>query len=61
MHLEMSSAKWRPFCLGLNVLKLLGDVINTYWHTDKNGYHFVDVILNELFDKIYGIFIQISL
>ena len=21
MHLEMSSAKWRPFCLGLNVLK----------------------------------------
>ena len=25
MHLEMSSWKWRPFCLGLNVLKL------TYW------------------------------
>ena len=23
MHLKMSSAKWRPFCLGLNVLKLL--------------------------------------
>ena len=22
MHLKMSSAKWRPFCLGLNVLKL---------------------------------------
>ena len=21
MHLKMSSAKWRPFCLGLNVLK----------------------------------------
>ena len=21
MHLNMSSAKWRPFCLGLNVLK----------------------------------------
>ena len=20
MHLKMSSAKWRPFCLGLNVL-----------------------------------------
>ena len=26
-HLEMSSAKWRPFCLGLNVL--------TYWGRDK--------------------------
>ena len=22
MHLKMSSAKWRPFCLGLNVLKM---------------------------------------
>ena len=22
MHLKMSSGKWRPFCLGLNVLKL---------------------------------------
>ena len=22
MHLKMASAKWRPFCLGLNVLKL---------------------------------------
>ena len=22
MHLKMSSAKWRPLCLGLNVLKL---------------------------------------
>ena len=23
MHLKMSSGKWRPFCLGLNVLKLI--------------------------------------
>ena len=23
MHLKVSSAKWRPFCLGLNVLKFL--------------------------------------
>ena len=22
MHLKMSSAKWRPSCLGLNVLKM---------------------------------------
>ena len=22
MHLKMSSGKWRPFCLGLNVLKV---------------------------------------
>ena len=25
IHLEMSSGKWRPFCLGLNVLMNLGD------------------------------------
>ena len=24
MHLTMSSAKWRPFCLGINVLKRIG-------------------------------------
>ena len=26
MHLKMSSGKWRPFCLGLNVLKRVLDV-----------------------------------
>ena len=34
MHLKISSAKWRPFCLGLNVLNLgewesLGGRLNT--------------------------------
>ena len=28
MHLKMSSAKWRPFCLGLNVL--------THWQWETN-------------------------
>ena len=33
MHLKMSSAKWRPFCLGLNVLKLNPTIIsNIHWH-----------------------------
>ena len=27
MHLKMSSAKWRPFCLGLNVLSVWGNVL----------------------------------
>ena len=27
MHLKMSSAKWRPFCLGLNVSK----IFSLYW------------------------------
>ena len=27
MHLKMSSAKWRPFCLGLNVLRMEAYVI----------------------------------
>ena len=29
-HLKMSSAKWRPFCLGLNVLKILVTLFPTY-------------------------------
>ena len=33
MHLEMASGKWRPFCLGLNVL-------NHHW----SGTHFNDVV-----------------
>ena len=38
MHLKMSSAKWRPFCLGLNVLTF--HMLNSYhssiprWHTN---------------------------
>ena len=30
MHLEMSSAKWRPFCLGLNVLTMIQVLTQTY-------------------------------
>ena len=34
MHLKMSSAKWRPFRLGLNVLThLLQDKMSTIWQT----------------------------
>ena len=29
IHLKMSSGKWRPFCLGLNVLTPWGPVIHT--------------------------------
>ena len=33
MHLKMSSGKWRPFCLGLNVLKALTrHGIRKRWH-----------------------------
>ena len=34
MHLKMSSAKWRPFCLGLNVLMYAADEIMVH-PTDK--------------------------
>ena len=29
MHLKISSAKWRPFCLGLNVLKQISEQTDT--------------------------------
>ena len=33
IHLKMSSAKWRPFCLGLNVLMyiLCGSLVSFFW------------------------------
>ena len=42
MHLKISSAKWRPFCLGLNVLRLLKqvpDFIIVIKITGNNSYH----------------------
>ena len=35
MRLKMSSAKWRPFCLGLNVLKL---VVGRVWQQQGDDY-----------------------
>ena len=31
MRLKMSSAKWRPFCLGLKVLAMLGHQWTSWW------------------------------
>ena len=48
MHLKMSSAKWRPFCLGLNVLKshyrsqittLIVSFLFGRWFSYPNGHH----------------------
>ena len=32
MHIKMSSVKWRPFCLGLNVLNVIPLIHNSLWH-----------------------------
>ena len=39
MHLKLSSAEWRPSCLGLNVLrvKIYFKVLYSLYLTDKNG------------------------
>ena len=37
VHLKMSSAKWRPFCLGLNVLKQIIMVPDSLFHKKKYG------------------------
>ena len=37
MHLQMTSAKWRPFCLGLNELtRLMGMVGREDGQTDRS-------------------------
>ena len=38
MHLKISSAKWRPFCLGHNVLMIKLQGVSTKWHIYP--YHF---------------------
>ena len=59
MHLKMSSGKWRPFCLGLNVLTdayiyiyvSLGLDEFTHWDIGvrQDGRHFVDDIFKCIF------------
>ena len=40
MHLNMSSAKWRPFCLGLNVLRV------NLSHSDMNNWTYEEWLQN---------------
>ena len=37
MHLKKSSGKWRPFCLGLNVLEFLDAIPSSKYHTIKQN------------------------
>ena len=37
MRLKMSSAKWRPFCIGLNVLSTNGD-FKIFWRFESHSY-----------------------
>ena len=53
MHLKMSSAKWRPSCLGLNVLKQcsLSTFINKPMQCLLNNFITCDIANNSLIDK----------
>ena len=46
MHLKMASAKWRPFCFGLNVLKQ-----SSVWQQHSHEYNFTKKMLQLSFDK----------
>ena len=75
MHLKMSSAKWRPFCLGLNVLKktqLLTAMLpnpKLYWklllntlRPRQHGRHFADDTFKRIsLNENVWILIEISL
>ena len=37
IHLKMSSGKWRPFCLGLNVLITGGELLKVLWSVMLNS------------------------
>ena len=65
MHLKMSSAKWRPFCLGLNVLRhglafgiILSLVRDIYWPPmdyPTNGIFLTGHMANKAACKIFRI------
>ena len=74
IHLKMSSGKWRPFCLGLNVfidkISKLVQPMTLHQTINKplpqrprqNGRHFADDSFKCIFlSEYYCIFIQISL
>ena len=43
MHLKMSSAKWRPFCLGSNVLMLVSPLTHQ-WHLSAQSRYIVCIV-----------------
>ena len=45
MRLKVSSAKWRPFCLGLNVLSMLIWISSNKSVTDHNFIQSIKIIL----------------
>ena len=52
MHFKVSSAKWRPFCLGLNMLKTIYVIIvksaDTIFFTDRYCWHFAYCLWDKL-------------
>ena len=63
MHLTMSSAKWRPFCLGLNVLNNIVEPPLLCWEwLCLNHYNRVSVLLAkwQIFSKPFDIDRDIS-
>ena len=51
MHLKMSSAKWRPFCLGLNVLKYVLHFPSIYCRITGA---FDNQLINQELTRLYG-------
>ena len=56
MHLKMLSAKWRPFCLGLNVLRVKTNIrtgLQTQRMTTNNNQH-------GLLENVHGLFCYVN-
>ena len=51
MHLKMSSAKWRPFCLGLNVLRGTKEYSDIQYWQCQQMVHFVTGTYNNMHKK----------
>ena len=60
MHLKISSAKWRPFCLGLNVLKVVTNRAQEWCFLNKHEQckHLAQLDYGTLFTKQKDVLLQ---
>ena len=65
MHLKISSAKWRPFCLGLNVLTVYWLLLQPVYHRQQHVEISVDMLwigVNcVVMENIFSIYLSIPL
>ena len=66
MHVKMSSGKWRPFCLGINLLTIEVPQMSFISETDSNHwlhmeYQLIDPLDEQLSKQFYWLRVEVAL